>query len=222
MNSMIGSTGMAGPSGKMGNKAPSGMKVGQLQNFTPAQMQLFQQMFSQVSPESFTSKLAGGDPSMLQQMEQPAMRQFNQLQGNLSSRFSGMGTGGRHTSGFQNEASAAGSNFAQDLQSQRQALQRQAIQDLMGMSNSLLGQRPYEQFLYEKPQSSGSNFLSGALPFVGGAVGGALGGPAGMFLGSQLGGLGSSALQGRQSQGMNLQGYGSLPTSWGSANPSRV
>ena len=45
------------------------------------------------------------------------------------------------------------SNFAQDLASRRQGLQRQAIQDLHGMSQDLLNQRPYERSLVQKEQN---------------------------------------------------------------------
>lgn len=156
MSSMTGMGGygqMTGPTGKTGNKIPSGYKSGQLQQFTPEQMELFKQMFSHVGPDSYLSKLAGGDKSFFDEMEAPAMRQFQGLQGQLASRFSGMGMGGRRSSGFQNEMTAAGSNFAEQLQAQRQGLQRQAIMDLMGISSNLLGQRPYETFLTEKQPS---------------------------------------------------------------------
>jgi hypothetical protein len=165
-SSLAGSTGykpsLSG-SGKSGNQLKgSGYKAGQLQNFTPEQMQLFQQLFSNVGPDSYTSRLAGGDQSIFNEIEQPAMKQFSELQGNLASRFSGMGSGARKSSGFQNTSNQAASDFASQLQSQRQGLQRQAIQDLFGMSNDLLNQRPYQQFLYEKEkpwyQTFGENF----------------------------------------------------------------
>jgi len=190
------SYGMGSPSGRSGNVIPKGYKQGQLQQFTPQQLQLFQQLFSQVSPGSSLSNLANGDQSTFDQMEAPAMRQFQGLQGQLSSRFSGMGSGARNSSGFQNSATAASSNFAQDLQSQRQSLQRQAIMDLMGISSNLLGQRPYEQFLLEKPkkqhQSSGWGGLLGAgIGGIGGLLAGG-GNPLTAFQGAQLGyGVGS-------------------------------
>ena len=201
MSSSMG--GYKGPSGSSvgnnqsglgisGNKIPKGYKAGQTQNFTPEQMQLFQQLFSQVSPDSYTSRLAGGDESMFQEMEAPAMRQFNQLQGQNASRFSGMGMGARRGSGFQNEMSQSTSDFAQDLQSKRQGLQRQAIMDLMGMSNSLLHEKPYEQYLEPKEKKkSGWGGLAGAGV---GAVGGFFaGGPAGAMTGAKLGyGVGSA------------------------------
>ncbi len=108
MSSMSGSTGMR-------ESIPKGFKKATLQNFTPEQMQLFQQMFGQVSPDSFTSRLAGGDEEMFNQLEAPALKQFSGLQGNLASRFSGMGMGGRNSSGFQNTMNSAASDFAQQV-----------------------------------------------------------------------------------------------------------
>lgn len=187
--------GMASPSGsgRVGNKVPSGYRAGQLQQFTPEQMQLFQQMFGQVGPESYTSRLAGGDQSLFGEMEAPALRQFNDLTAGIANRFSGMGTGGRRSSGFQNTQTAAASNFAQDLQAQRQALQRQAILDLSGMSNQLLQQRPYEQFLVQKPQNQWGNVAGRFASAVPGALAGfAMGGPAGAVAGGASGFVGAS------------------------------
>lgn len=200
MSSLLGNRGQAGIASSATNtgfnsmkeKIPSGYKKGTLQQFTPEQMQLFQQLFSHTAPDSFLSKLIGGDQSTFDEMEAPALRQFSELQGNLASRFSGMGTGARKSSGFQNTMTSATSDFASQLQSQRQNLQRQALMDLMGISNSLLGQRPYEQFLTEKQnKSSGLGGLLGA--GLGGAGGFLLGGPGGALAGARLGqGIGSS------------------------------
>lgn len=220
MNSMMGSSGIAGPTGKVGNKVPTGYKLGQLQQFTPEQNQLFSQLFGLVGPQSYTSRLAGGDESLFNEMEAPALRQFGELQGQLASRFSGMGMGARKGSGFNIAMNQAASDFAQDLASKRQALQRQAILDLMGLSNSLLSQRPYEQFLYEKQKKDKGLF--GGFGGIGGAV---LGGIGGLLAGSpvqgaMLGyGLGSSI--DKPSGGANFssllglggkadQGYGNL------------
>lgn len=192
MTSLSGYTGLRGPTGMQSGKV-GGYKVGQLQRFTPEQMQLFQEMFSQVSPDSYLSKLAGGDEQAFAEMEAPALRDFGALQGNIASRFSGMGGRGssssRRSSGFQNSLTSAGSNFAQDLASRRQGLQRQALMDLMGISNSLLGQSPYEQFLVqpnEKP-SFGNQIMGGALPIAGAAVGGYFGGAPGAQVGYEAG-----------------------------------
>jgi hypothetical protein len=179
-----------GPTGfSSGSKIPSGYKEGRMQNFTPDQMNLFKQMFTQVDPNSFLSKIAGGDQSMFEQMEAPAMRQFQGLQGDIASRFSGMGMGARRGSGFQNVMNQATSDFTQDLQSKRMELRRQALMDLMGMSSELLNQKPYENFLIEKKQKKSP---WGALLGTGlGALGGSFfGNP---MAGAKIGyGIGSS------------------------------
>ncbi|HEY3526809.1 MAG TPA: hypothetical protein VGK47_11465 [Nitrososphaeraceae archaeon] len=171
-----------GPMGRTGSKVPSGYKQFQIQKFTPEQQELFSQLFSNVSPDSYLGKLAAGDQSEFQAMEAPALRQFSELQGNLSSRFSGMGTGGRKSSGFQNTMNQAASDFAQDLQSKRMQTRMDAIKELMGFSNQLLQQQPYETGLVQKPPSGWQQFASsigGAIPgavtsaFTGGFGGGA-------------------------------------------------
>lgn len=183
MSSMTGATGMRSGQNMTGNKIPKGYQQGQLQQFSPEQMQLFQQMFGQVGPESFLGKLAGGDQSQFEAMEAPAMKQFAGLQGQLASRFSGMGMGARRSSGFQNTANQATSDFAQQLQSQRMGLQRQAIQDLMGMSGQLLGQRPYEQFLTPKQKP----FWQELVGNLAGGVGSGLGTAGSLYGAKQLG-----------------------------------
>lgn len=134
----------------MGDIIPKGNRKGQLQQFTPEQMQLFQSMFGHVQPGGFLSKLAGGDQGMFDELEAPALKQFGGLQGNIASRFSGMGSRARRSSGFSNTMNQASSDFAQQLQSQRMGLQRQALMDLMGLSESLLGQRPYDKSIIKK------------------------------------------------------------------------
>lgn len=174
------------------NKIPKGYSQGMLQQFTPEQMQLFQQLFGQVGPDSELSKLAGGDENIFGQIEAPALRQFSELQGGLASRFSGMGSlGARKSSGFKNTANAAASNFAQQLQSQRQSLMSNARQELMNMSSNLLSQRPYENFLVQKNQNPSG--WGGALGAGLGGLGGFLaGGPMGAMSGANLGyGIGS-------------------------------
>lgn len=188
MTSMIGSGGYAASTGSSrgqnmtgsgvtgGNIIPKGYRQGQLQQFTPEQMQLFKQLFGNLGPDSFLSKLAGGDQSTFEQLEAPAMKQFQGLQGQLASRFSGMGTGARRSSGFQNTSNQATSDFAEQLQSNRLGLQRQAIQDLMGMGNQLLGQRPYEQTLTPKSMPFWKQLLLGGVQAGGEAARGFFGG----------------------------------------------
>ena len=169
MSSLVGGTGYTGiqsPSGRTGNKIPKGYSSGQIKQYTPEQEQLFQQGIGNVGPDSYLSKLAGGDEDLFNQIESPALQQFSELQGGLASRFSGMGgLGARKSSGFQNTQNQAASSFAQQLQANRQNLRQQAIQDLHGMSQDLLGNRPYEQFLTEKAkpwwQEAATGFASG-------------------------------------------------------------
>ena len=148
-----------------GDKIPSGYKAASLQQFTPEQMELLNQRISELGPDSFLARLVGGDQSIFDELEAPAFRQFNEQLGGLASRFSGMGLGGRRSSGFQNTSNAAASNFAQDLQSQRLGIRTNALQSLQQMSNQLLGQRPVERALVEKPkpwwQTAATGFASG-------------------------------------------------------------
>lgn len=173
-----------------GDVVPKGYKMGQIQNFDKRQTGLYKQSFNQVGPDSYLSRLANGDQSQFDEMEAPAMRQFAGIQGNLASRFSGMGMGGRHSSGFQNTMNQAGSDFAQDLASKRNDYRRQAIQDLMGFSSDLLGQRPSERFMVEKEAKKPGFWgqLGGGVARAGGAAAGAyFGGPAGAQAGYAAG-----------------------------------
>lgn len=153
-----------------------GYNVSQIPQFTPEMMQLFKSLFSHVGPDSFLSKIAGGDEAAFNQMEAPALRQFSGLQGNLASRFSGMGMGSRHSSGFQNTSNAAASDFAQQLQSRRMDLQSQALKDLFGLSGSLLSKKPYETALTEEPMSFWKQFLIALAPGLGQGASMAMGG----------------------------------------------
>lgn len=177
---MYGNRGMGGstgyeniysPTGETQSHIPRGYKSGSLRQFTPEQMKLFGQSFGSVGPDSYLSRLAGGDESLFNEMEAPALRQFGALQGNIASRFSGMGSGARKSSGFQNTINSASSDFAQQLQSKRQDLMRQARMDLHGMTQDLLNQRPYEQFVVPKSKPWWQEFLTS----IGGGAGQALG-----------------------------------------------
>ena len=175
---------MSGYGGKpFKEKLPHGYKMGAIQNYTDQQLDLHNQLFAHVGPDSYLARLAGGDQSLFDEMEAPALRQFNEQLGGMASRFSGgsgQGSMGlRKSSGFQNATSGAASDFAQQLQANRQGLQRQALQDLMGMSNTLLNQKPYERFPYQKEEKSNS---------WGSLAGGAIGAIGGAFVGNPIGG----------------------------------
>jgi hypothetical protein len=161
-------TGNRGPTGTMKEKIPSGYSKSSINQFTPEQHQLLSSLYPHLAEGSYLSRLASGDQSFFAEQEAPAFRQLAELQGGLASRFSGMGLGARRSSGFQNAAGAQASDLALQLQGQRQNLQRQAIQDLMGHSAVLLGQRPYESGLVQKPQQQ-------ALGGWGGVIGTGLG-----------------------------------------------
>jgi len=230
MSTMLGVSGFRSPTGTGptmsstgGNIIPRPYKYGRMANFPPEQMELFRQLFAHVSPGSYLGRLAGGDQSMFEQMEAPALKQFAGLQGNIASRFSGAGGGGRQemlsarkSSGFQNTMNQAAQDFAERLQSNRLELQRQAIQDLMGMSESLLAQRPYQQFFIKKqnrPSFMSRLFGIGA-PIAGAAIGGAFGGPAGAAIGGSLGGQLASGFRGEEPSGMDWSTIAGLPGSW--------
>lgn len=159
---------------------PKGYSKGQLRQYTPEQFQLLERLIGQTKPDSYLSKLAGGDQSLFEEMERPALRQFAGLQGNIASRYAGRGTGGLKSSGFQNEIQQQASTFAQDLASRRQGLQQQAIKDLQGIGRELLQERPYERFLTPPKERGPStkdqifgiagNFAKGAGQAIGAAA----------------------------------------------------
>jgi hypothetical protein len=144
----------------MDSKDPSGFRSGYLQQYTPEQMQLFQQQFGNVGPDSYLAQLAGGDEEAFAEMEAPAWQNLSRAQGQLGSRYSGMGTGAQKSSGFRNEQGQLGADFAQQLAAKRADYRRQALTDLMGFSNQLLGQRPYERYLVEKGPSSAEKAMN--------------------------------------------------------------
>lgn len=157
---------------------------------SPQQMQLIQQLMSALSPGltegvgRLGEMAGGGTPEMWAQLEAPAMRQFGALQGNIASRFSGMGgSGARHSSGFQNEMGGASADLAERLQSNRLGLQNQAMQQLMSLGTNLIGQDLFDTHFMPKKQSFGKEFLMSVLPSLvqGGANFGSLTGLMKMF-----------------------------------------
>jgi hypothetical protein len=130
-------------------------------------------------------KLAQGDESYFQQLEQPAYSAFQQGMGQMGSRFSQMGMGAQQSSGFNLAGSSAAQGLGEQLQSQRLGLQQQAMRDLMGMSQNLLGQQTMQYGLQKKQDPSWMGWLGAGLP-IAGAVGGGL-------IGSVVPGLGTAA-----------------------------
>ncbi len=180
---MSAATGSAYGPGKAQGLSGTGYKQVTTPTLSPAQMQLFQQLMGgssggiQSGVKSL-SGLASGDQSQFAQLEAPALRQFGELQGNLASRFSGMGSGARKSSGFQNSANAAGVDLAEKLQGQRMGLQQNAISQLLGLGQQLLGTPLHEHSFVPKKKKFWESFLGGAS--------GGLGQIAGMGLGSKF------------------------------------
>jgi len=200
-----------------GDKVGKNQKIRQMQNFTPEQMELQRMGEERVGPNSNTARMAAGDESIFNQMEAPALRQFSQLQGNTASRFSSLGGQGslssRGSSGFQNEMNQAGSNFAQDLQSRRQELTRQATMDLHNMSQGLLSNRPYERWVDEQKPDQGWDWGGTAGAVGGGIAGFFAGGPPGAVAGAGTGynmfkRQGGGGGGGINSKGAGMPGYG--------------
>lgn len=202
VTSMSGSRSRGGTAGDV---IPKGFEKARLQQYDKPQMDVYNRDFSKIGPDSYLSKLAGGDQDLYNELEAPAFRQFSALQGGLASRFSGMGSGARRSSGFQNEGTAAASNFAEQLQSQRMGLRRQAMQDLHGMTEDILGRRPYDDSLVEKqPKKPGFDWGGLANAGIQAGIGFATGGPAGAIAG------GANALLTRQNARQQApQSYGS-------------
>ena len=135
-----------------GDKLPRNYRMNQYANYDPQQMELYGQGFDLVGPDSYLSRLAAGDQSFFEEMEKPAFRQLAEAQGGLGSRFASMGMGGLKSSGFKNMANAQAMDMAMRLQGQRQQLRQQAIKDLHGISQDILGRRPYERFISNRPE----------------------------------------------------------------------
>ena len=181
----------------------------QLSNYDPQQQQRFNEMGSSIGPDSYYAKLAKGDQSAFADVEAPAMQQFQGLQGQIASRFSG-GLGGgsgamsaRRGSGFQNTMNQASSDFAQQLQSNRLALRQHAIESLHGMTNDFLGHRPFQWV--EKQRKPKRDWFGAGLGILGGIAG--AGGFNNLFGGSSKGFNGGQSFYDHGGSGAYGSGY---------------
>jgi len=116
-------------------------------------------------------RMASGQPEQFEQMEAPAMRQYQQLLGNIGARYSGMGMGAQKSSAFQNEMSSAASDLAERLQSQRLSMQQSAQEQLMNLFKSLMGEDLFDTQLMPKKSSFYKQFGLGMAPGMGQALG---------------------------------------------------
>lgn len=137
MSSMVGATGSLTPLKKTGYQQVSTLSPDKASLFGQGAQGL-QQGFPQIL-QKLMQMAQGGDEATWSKLEAPAMRQFGALQGNIASRFSGMGSGGRRSSGFQHAVGGAGADLAERLQANRLGLQNQATESLMGLYKSLMG-----------------------------------------------------------------------------------
>lgn len=137
---------------KGNNSQDSVGQYSKIENLTPEQQQLMNSLMPGLQSGSaggvdFLSKLASGDESMFEQLEAPAMANFQKTLGQIGSRFSHLGAG--DSSYMENALSGAGSELAQNLQSQRMGLRNNAVQSLLSQSNQMLNVRPFD---YQEPQ----------------------------------------------------------------------
>lgn len=170
-----------GPTGRSSGLKGTGYNQVSIPNLSPEQMNLFKQILGssgsgiQNSIGQLSQLAAGGSEDYWKQLEAPALRQFDQLQGNIASRFSGEGMGARRGSGFHNATSGAATDLAERLQSQRLGLQQSAISQLMSLYGNLMGTQTQENFLIPKQKEWWEELLP-ALAQGGGQYGGTLGG----------------------------------------------
>lgn len=158
-----------------GSSSLKGTGYKAVSTLSPEQRDLFMRMFSGSKNgisgglDQLSQLAQGGNEQLWNKLEAPALRQHGQLQGQIASRFSGMGMGGRRGSGFQNASSAAGTDLSERLQSNRMNLQQQAIQQLLSLGNSLLG-RETEAFI-PKQKPFWQEFATGVSGGIGEGIG---------------------------------------------------
>lgn len=166
---MTPATSLSGYSGLKSNFGPAGAKnfkgniaghkYAQLPTMSPEQLNFFQALLSQAQPGTsqgidFLSKLSGGDQSQFEQLESPYYSALDRAGAQLGSRFSGLGMGGQQSSGFQNALAGQAKDLSELLGSQRMQLQQNAIRELLGLSQSLLGTPTFQNFLTPPKQKS--------------------------------------------------------------------
>lgn len=159
----------------------------------PQQQSLYSSMFEGLdgfNPTRQLTQMAQGDDSYYAPMEAQAMRSFRQkVVPSIASQFVGR-LGG---SAAQGAFAQAGANLSEDLFAQRQQMRQNALRDLLGLEQSLLGRDTYERSIFKKPSTWDklAPLLGGIAKGVGAAAGGGLGflagGPSGAAAGSALG-----------------------------------
>jgi hypothetical protein len=211
---------MATSSGsRLGKSGIPGYNLATVPRLNPESKNLFQSLLGGINQPQLaeglglTSRLAGGDQSSFEQLERPAYTALEKAGAQLASRFSGLGSGARHSSAFANALAGEAGELGERLAGQRMGLQRQALADLLGLSQMLFGNQPDEYALVEKPQKQ--SLWGPILSALAGGLGTAFGGPLG---GAVAGGL-TSALTSKPAStggGSIIRGSGATPQ--GSSN----
>lgn len=191
------STSLAGFGGIRPGQKVAGYNVAQIPNLDPQSMQYRQSLLegSQGGLRNgldILSQQAGGDESYFKGTEDRAFRDFEKGLGRIGSRYAGVGSGAmssRRSSAFSNEVSGAAGDLASRLQEQRMGIQRSALEDLIGLSQMLLSNKPYDFQLTEPKQKKKwwQTAVGAGAPIAGAAIGGAFGGIPGAQVGSTVG-----------------------------------
>ena len=174
---------MSSPTGaNLSSDKITGYKQRNISTLNPQQQQLFQKLADALlgggglgGGVDYLSKLASGDEGIFGEIEAPAYRQLQSQLGQIGSRFADVGAVG--SSGFQQTASGAATDLGERLQSQRNSLRSNAIKDLLGLSENLIGQKTFEpkfqkefnfkQFLGELAGKLDPEDIAKILKFVG-------------------------------------------------------
>lgn len=174
-----------------------GYDLVQTPNMDQSSMDLRNQISQGIQPGLNTgisrlSQQASGDEGYFKGLEGRAFEDFQRGLGQIGSRYAGVGQGAmsaRNSSAFQNETTGAAGDLASKLSEQRLMLQQSALDDLIGLSDMIFKNQPYEFSLMEKQKKKKwwEKAIGGAAPVAGAIGGGIFGGPAGAALGAGLG-----------------------------------
>lgn len=147
-----------------------GFNTAQMPNMPPEMMQLLMQLLGPSGEGAGESidwlrQLIGGDESGY---EDAAHRAFDKRVGQIASRDSHLGA--RNSSGYRNSIANAGAEMSENMADKRTNLIMQAIQMLMGNSQKLLQQQPFQNFAVPKPQKNQGTDWGSVIGGVGEAV----------------------------------------------------
>lgn len=121
----------------------------------------------------FLTQLLSGDETIFQQLEQPAIRAFEEdIAPGIAERFSGAGAGAQGSSAFQQQLATAGSRLAQSLGEQRTGLRMSALDRVLSQLDRPLGYQPYSQAYVPKQSGFLQEFGLGLPSIFGRLIGG--------------------------------------------------